>query len=220
MRLFLWRLYKRCLYQRLCNDVRHYCLTGVFMEHMIAENLVGHGYYPQSRRDKWYALIDEFEELCRSYDGENATACWTEMIHPASIKFRGDPQQIFDFCNTAQVEEGAKRCRRHSVVEILAEHDYDISSLKYMCAIKQSNDPAFERDCYRSLVAVTLFHVTPEEATDVVDFCLTLDRDFQDSCFSQIGRILGELGTSRDNLVTICSNAPDGFKDECIGKAG
>jgi len=197
---------------------RHNCLTGAFMEHMIAGNLVEHGYYPQSRREKWYTLIDDFEKLCRSYNGDNATACWTEIIHASAIKFRGNPKKIFDYCNTAQVEEGAKRCRRHAITEIVSKHNYNISPLKYMCSIEQINDSTFERDCYINLVTMRLFHARPKDAVDVVDFCSSLDPKYHSSCFSRIGKMLKELSVSEDEVLALCQNVLIEFKDKCLGK--
>lgn len=195
---------------------RHYCLTGTFMEHMIAENLVEHGYYPQSRRKNWYRLIDDFEKLCRSYNGENATACWTEIVHASAIKFRGNPKKIFDFCNAFHVQEGAKRCKRHAITEIISKHDYNISSIKYMCAIEQPNDPSFERDCYVNLVALKFFHISPKEAVDIIDFCLSLDSKFHNSCFSQMGKMFRKLSVSKDEIFEICQNVPVKFKSKCM----
>lgn len=195
---------------------RHYCLTGAFMEHMIADNLVQHGLYPQSRRQKWYTHIDDFEELCRSYEGEPAIACWTEIVHASTIKFRKEPEKVFDMCNTAQIDEGAKRCRRHAIGGIIALSDRDLSSLKYLCTLEQ-DDREFEKDCYLNFVAGEAFSVAPEEATEVVDFCASLDLEFKGLCFSRLGKIFKERLISKSRMQKLCQDVSAEFRDECMG---
>ena len=196
---------------------RHYCLTGAFMEHMIADNLVQHGYYSQSRRTDWYKYVDDFEELCRSHDGEAATACWTEIIHASSIKFRGDAEKVFDLCNSAQVEAGAKLCKRHAVGDILSMKEGNLSQAKNICTIKQVNDSRFEGDCYKGLATSKLFSATIEEAREVAQFCMELKPRHSKVCFSQINKILTERSFSQNDFQEVCGDLPSGAKKLCLG---
>lgn len=198
---------------------RFYCLTGVFMEHMIADNLVQHGIYPQSRRQRWYTHLEEFEELCRSHNGENAIACWTEIMHAYSAKYNGDPIQIFNACNSAQVEEGANRCRRHAVGDIIlfnVQKNRNFTSMKYICEIDQPNDPTFSRDCYSHIASITLFTIPLKKAHQVAEYCSSLLPQYQNRCFSEIGKILRERSFSETDINNICQAAPEELKEQCI----
>jgi len=198
------------------NRQNFYCLTGVFMEHITALNLIEHGLAPKSWL-KWTARVDDLEILCRSHKGTNATACWKEISHAALIKFKHDPNKIFDFCNTAQDVEGAKRCKRHSLGIMSARKKYDIKSLSYVCAIKQpSNDPYFETDCYNSLVSRLLYSSSQDKAEGSVSFCSSLNLKFRESCFRRIGRTLKVQSASKNYIEELCSNAPKEFKTQCI----
>lgn len=196
---------------------RHYCLTGVYMERMIAPNLAAHELVPKERREKWYLLIDDFEKMCRSYEGENATACWTEIIHASVIKFKGDPKQVFDFCNSAQVGEGQYRCRRHAIGDLASWKKLDMSSLAHMCSLEQPNDPDFEEDCYTGLVGTTISGLPLSEAGDVVEFCASRDGKFQGACFGHIGYLLNRRGIPAGERTEFCRNAPAQFRDLCTG---
>ena len=197
---------------------REFCLTGVFMEYQTALNLIEHGYAPESWLN-WPARVDELEAMCRAYDGENATACWKEIVHAALTKFRNNPEKIFDFCNSAQIEEGAKQCKRHGLGIMAAGLRFDLESLKYACKLKQpSFDPLFERDCYVNLVASELSTVLPEEAANIIPFCSSLDEQYRNSCFSQIGGTLRALGAAPEKIEALCNPAPDEYKSKCIGE--
>lgn len=179
---------------------RFACLSGLFMEHMLAFGLADHGIVPESRKRDWPNRIEEFEKLCREYEGDEAVACWREISHVAFAKFQHDPKKIFDFCNRSHVNNGAGHCKRHALAEIAGSRKLNLSSLKDICAIGQSvRDPEFEKDCYLQLVGIKLNFVPAKEARDVVDFCSSLDEEFRSSCFERL-----------------CRDAPEEFKDVCF----
>ena len=195
---------------------RSFCLTGIFMEYQTAFNLISHGLAPRSWLN-WPARVDELEKLCRSYKGENATACWKEISHAALVKFNHDPYKIFEFCNSAQVWEGAGLCKRHSLGIMNAGVNYDLNSLRYVCQIEQPlNDPTFEHDCYMTLVSSKIYTLPPEKVKDTVSFCLSINPEFQSVCFTQIGLALNAQSTSMEMIEEICSSAPAEFKSNCL----
>ena len=124
---------------------------------------------------------------------------------------------MFDFCNTAQSFEAARACRIHSLNDLVTSRDYNLSAIKYACTLKQPNDPAFEGICYQKIASMKLANL-PSKATDVVDFCSSLEPKFQSSCFSRIGRTINDHSIGKDEISNICKNAPADFKDECLGK--
>lgn len=196
---------------------RYFCDTGVFMEEITALNLVKHGLSPESELD-WAGRVPELETLCRSYNGDAAVACWEEITHAALIKFHYDPAVMFDFCASAQVEEGAKRCRRHAIGIIATQRGFDLTALSPMCSLPQPHDADFERDCHVTLAASFLSTI-PRNARHVVDFCATSDSRFRSPCFAQIGYILrGNSTLAPSELDEICRAAPPEFESRCRGE--
>lgn len=169
---------------------REFCLTGVFMEHQTALNLIEHGYAPKSWLN-WPARVDELAKMCRSQSGENAIACWEEIVHAALVKFHNDPKTIFDFCSTSQVSEGSKKCRRHSIGIMAAGKNFEIDTLKSMCLLPQKNDPSFEGDCYVQLVS-SMLSTIPQAKDKAEIFCNGLDKNYQPACLAQVSGIGGQ----------------------------
>lgn len=162
---------------------REFCLTGVFMEYQTALNLIEHGYAPRSWLN-WPSRVPELEKMCREQTGENAVACWKEIVHAALAKFHNDPQKIFDFCNTAQVAQGAKECKEHSIGIIAAGAHFDLDNIKSMCQIPQKNEPNFERECYLHLVSSTLSTI-PQAKDKVNAYCRSLNTKYLADCLSR-----------------------------------
>ncbi len=162
----------------------NFCFTGVFMEYQTALNLIDHGLAPKSWLD-WPARVPELEKMCRSYSGDEGASCWEEIIHAALVKFNNDPEQIFAFCSTSQLVDGALRCRRHAIGVMTAAYEYDLDKMKPMCDIPQKNDPSFKNDCYASMAGSTL-STLPNDTKKVSDFCESLDTQYQSACFYQI----------------------------------
>ncbi len=192
---------------------RHFCLAGAFMENETATNLVSHGYLPESFLN-FPARIDEIEKLCRSYDGEEAAACWKEIAHAAFFKFNQDPKAIFNFCDTAQTKEGAVLCKLHSIPEIVPAENFDLVSLKYMCTLEKNY--TFERNCYSTIIGSALHSIPKNEIDKVVKFCLTLDGELSDICFAHIGSILKIREFGRVEIQEICQTVPLKFRSKCL----
>lgn len=170
------------------NYQREFCLTGVFMEYQTALNLIVHGYAPESWRN-WPARVPELEKTCRSYDGENAVACWKEISHAVIAKFRGEPQKVFDFCNSAQAVEAALECKHHSIGIMAASHRFDLENLKSMCLIPQKNEPDFEGQCYIQLAASTLSTI-PDAKDKVEAFCRGLSDEYRNDCLNRLPTLI------------------------------
>ena len=196
---------------------RHYCLTGVFMEHMIAENLVQHGLYPLERRTYWYKHLKDFENICRSQKGENNTACWTEIVHASSINFGNDPIKVIEYCNNAENEAGKKFCRRHAIDDMFPKKNFSLNSMKWVCALQQPNDTTFERDCYAAMLKNKLLVFSPEASADVIGFCSMLKNEFKSMCFSKIGETFRERYIEDMRISELCSRAPLEFRNQCNG---
>ena len=180
---------------KLQND---YCISGVFMEYQTALNLISHDLAPESWLN-WPARVPELEQMCREQKiSKHAEGCWEEIVHAALVKFNNDPKTIFDFCSTAQVPEGAKRCKSHSIGIIGASRNFNLASLKYMCGIRQKDDPNFEAECYPMLVSSALSTV-PGMTKEAEAFCRSLEALFQDSCFGMIEAIKNNNAPFRSN---------------------
>ncbi len=194
---------------------RHYCLTGIFMENMIAENLVQHGVFPLERRIYWYKNFKDFENVCRSNKGENNTACWTEIVHASSINFGEDPVKVLAFCNNAETEGGRKYCRRHAIDDMFPKKNFNLEYFKPVCKIQQPNDTTFERDCYAAILINKLMVFPPEESSDVIDFCSLIGDEFKNMCFSKIGQAFRERYIDEKRIAGLCSRSPLEFRKQC-----
>lgn len=185
------------------------------MEYQTALNLVAHDLVPKSWLN-WPPRLGELEKLCRSYKGKFAEGCWEEIVHVALVKFNNDPKMIFDFCSTAQVPNGAKKCKRHSIGIIGASRNFDLSNLKAICSIPQKNNPSFEMECYPALVASALSTI-PSMVPQSVSFCNSLDNEFKPSCFSMIGAVSFSIQKVKDQLPTACKIVAPDLKNYCLG---
>src|SRR3989344_4473672 len=169
----------------------NFCISGVFMEYQTAVNLVAHDLVPKSWLN-WPPRLPELEKLCRSQSGKYAEGCWEEIPHVALAKFNNNPEKIFEFCSTAQVPNGAKRCKRHSIGIVGASRNFNLASLKSICSLPQKNDPSFEEECYRALVASALSTI-PSDVPEATSFCQSLEKQFQSSCLSMVDAISGKV---------------------------
>jgi len=192
-----------------------FCLTGVFMEYQTALNLVEHGYASESWLN-WPARLPEIEHMCRSYSGDKGLACWEEIVHVALVKFDNDPKKIFDFCNTSQISEGARRCRRHSLGIMAAAKNFNLAEMKFACQIPQKDDPDFENFCYGALVSSAL-STAPQLLDQMIPFCSSLAFKFQPLCFTQIGYSLSPGSAERQKLNDICATLSPKVRGYCLG---
>ncbi len=199
-----------------------FCISGVFMEYQTALNLVAHDLVPKSWLN-WAPRLPELEKLCRSYGGKQAEGCWEEIIHVALVAFNNDPSRTWALCNSAQVPNGAKRCKRHSIGVIGASKNFDLPSLKSMCSIPQKNqkneaqsDPSFEAECSPALVSSALSTI-PTGVPEAVSFCGSLAPKFQPSCFSMIGAMAFSSEIIKNELQNACKNVAPDLQNYCLG---
>jgi hypothetical protein len=187
---------------------RKFCQTGVFMEHITAQNLIAHGYADSSFLN-WPARLPEIEKLCREHTGEEAVACWEESSHAVVQKFPNDPGKVFDFCNSAPLTEAAYWCKRHSIGIIAGTKNFDISSLAFMCELPQPvNDPTFKKDCYDGL-AGSAISTTPQDAGYVIAFCDMISKEYRAGCFGRIGNSLLAMGRKMEDITPLCQSSKE-----------
>jgi hypothetical protein len=192
----------------------HYCYAGVFMENQTVDNLIEHGYATQ----EWKVLsarIDGIEQMCRSFTGTKANACWEEIAYSAFEKYR-EAEKIFEFCDRSPIDQGALLCKRYSLILITVDRNFDIESIKSICKIPQTRETDFENSCYANLGSSVLVTI-PEKADRVVSFCSNLEPDFVQTCLSMIGAVLKERGTvSSSRIKEICQEAKKEYRELCI----
>ncbi len=192
-----------------------FCISGVFMEYQTALNLVSHDLAPASWLN-WPARMEELETLCRAQVGKFAEGCWEEIVHVALVKFDHDPKKVFDLCSSAQVPNGAKRCKMHSLGIIGASRNFELARLKSVCAIPQKDDPNFERDCYPAMVSSTLSTI-PTKVAESVAFCNSLEDKFKTACFSMLGVMSPSSPVIKNQLPKACKQAPVDLQNYCLG---
>lgn len=192
------------------------CLTGAFMERIIASNLLEHGLVDSSWQD-WVRRLPLHEKLCRSLNGTYAVACWREIVHAAFYYFNKDPEAIFSYCGTAQLPAAARQCKLHSLPELLPAKGHNLTLLKGICSTGAQADQSFERQCYLSLVGIKLNSVAIKESHDAVSFCTSLGHNLTSACFERIGATLKVRKASEDEIKALCSSAPPEFTNACSG---
>jgi hypothetical protein len=185
------------------------CLNGVFMEHMIGQNLAEHGFVTFERRKFFYEHLEEFEKLCLSQSGDNARACWTEIIHAAAARYKGSAREIYAVCDKAQTKEAAMSCRRHAVAEILPMEQFEPMNAKEACLITMKNDPTFEEDCYLMLASVAMSNA-PDKIESVIGFCSSLNSEYQKGCFERIESAIALLKSKAPTKASsVCQRVPE-----------
>jgi len=195
---------------------KRHCISGVFMEYQTALNLVDHDLVPRTWLN-WPPRLPELEKICRSYAGEEASGCWEEIVHVALAKYNNDPHKIFNLCSSAQVKDGAQRCKRHSIGILGASQNFNLPNLKYICSIKQNdNDPNFENECYPNLISSALSTI-PSKVPEAINFCKELDSEFKPACFSMIGGVGTVMPLVKGLLPESCKSAPPEYQDFCLG---
>jgi len=210
----------------LCSSIQenaqqyYYCITGVFMEHITAFNLIAHGYAPESFLN-WPARLPELEALCSSSEGLFGEACWEELAHVIAVKFNNDAASVFAFCREAPTVEAAKKCVYHSIGIMAGAEYFKIYTLRDICQISLPDEYDFPARCYRGLVSSILSSI-PQELPQVVDFCGTVEgRKSQKVCFTQIGYTLrASIAVAPSILEAECLAAPDEFQTHCRGTFG
>jgi hypothetical protein len=196
------------------NDIQmNHCVTGVFMEHMTAFNLIEHGYAPESYLN-WAARAPEIEKVCRSYEGKIAEACWEEIPHVIAVQVNNNASQVFAFCNTAPTQESAERCVFHSLGILAGAHNFIPDATHEICNVSLSKHYGFPQGCYKRMVASILSSI-PQEVSGVIELCSGLTPSFQKSCFEQIGFTL--YGSKQVDLEFACKKAPSQYYKECVG---
>jgi plastocyanin len=194
---------------------RHHCLNGVYMEHMIAQNLYEHGLASEERRRYWYQGFEEFEKMCRAATGEGALSCWKEIIHAAAMHFDADAPKVFNFCETAQNQEAAKLCRRHALDDVVSRKHYDLIGSKYMCGLAPAYDVDFKKYCLRNLAMGAISNLPPGPTNPAMGYCKVIENEYKEDCYQAIGAALGNLKLGVQARARICANVPADYRNNC-----
>jgi hypothetical protein len=198
---------------------RHHCMAGAFMERMIPRNLVAHGLVSADALDNWWSRLDEFEELCLSYSGEQATACWTETSHAAIRTFRAIPKRVFEYCDTGPSQEAANSCRRHVIIDIVGSSRFDILGIKGMCKLGPEYDPLFEGDCYNEIVKSAIIGLHADLLPNVSMFCRSLEDAYQSACYRTTADAISKRSMDSDDKEKLCYTLPSRYYKSCINES-
>jgi hypothetical protein len=191
------------------------CYHGAFMERFIGSNLIEHGLLPQSM-GAWPNRLPLNIDICKSYgSGELARACWREIVHPAVLYHKMDPMAVFDTCKQAPNPEFVGNCKHHSLPEFAGALKYNFDALRKICELPE-NSNEFRGSCYRTLVSLKMQFTSLEAAKDSVDFCGSIDDEFQKNCFSNIAYNLRNKLNGAERKA-YCQNAPKKYQQICIG---
>lgn len=103
---------------RFCNNFSpysdaSYCYRGLFMEEFEREGLVSHGIKPPLSY-KWDSIKKE-EQLCHSYKGSIATACWKLAATMYMYADFFDPKKVFNSCRRSGTDSNQVECYTYAV---------------------------------------------------------------------------------------------------------
>jgi hypothetical protein len=184
------------------------CKSGVFMEEQTAVNLIAHGLADKSWSD-WSARVPELTNMCREQTTViNVDACWQELTHAALVKFQNDPSTLFDFCDTAQANSAAFKCKQHGIGIISVAGNESLKDLGSMCRLPQVGRDNFTVDCFNTLVASVLV-TSHGRVGEAANFCGTLDGVEREQCFGQVGSLARGISSTAGKVCDLVVNSQD-----------
>ena len=193
------------------------------MEHAKPFNLVRHGYADASKSYRWDERLDDLKELCLSYDPDSdlAEGCWRGINQVIMESKHYDVEKIFDYCNQAQGERERFACKTYAFDSVLNRLSYNWEGLKRFCE-RPEDELFFRKTCY-SIIAGSLIGAPPVyNIQGAVSFCNSLDSDFGEACFENIGKSLRYMRfNSFYDKIRIrhhCLKAPVEYQQKCRGE--
>lgn len=180
------------------------CYHGLFMEHHMGINLLLHG-FAGKERENWVDLIYEDAEFCRQFTGLRFNACWGRLADSAYYKFNGNIEQIFNFCDEAEIQEAAHECKAVGYQLLFTQFHSTLEEYAGLCKTESLSDPGFEERCYSEYVRMNFARNKTDQILDLVPFCKTLNTPMQESCIQEIGIQLKRYAHPQTFIEKMCA---------------
>jgi hypothetical protein len=161
--------------------------------------------------------LSEFSSFCNSFTDPLITStCWGEISRGAIAEYKDNWVSILGFCDTAPLLQSRQKCKDRVVESLVVSKNFDIMPLKELCLASNSNQE-FENNCYSRLIRGKMDNDIVIENDKAVEFCLSLERQFQKSCFRQIGASFKDRKVHSKTVDIVCRSAPAEYQNTCRG---
>jgi hypothetical protein len=190
------------------------CLSGVFMEGIGRENLVMHGLAEPLVWTRGNALNQI--EVCESYSGIAASACWktiSEMLAGAS---NGNYAQILADCSRAATVSDRDLCSLNGIAFysfLIVYGNYPEEDLPKVCDVFVAQQKMQSR-CVDSVVTYVL-NASTDYMPYVLTFCDSINDMYTSSCYQSIIRNLSYVLTTEE-FTQHCKKLPAMYTENCL----
>lgn len=159
------------------------CYSGIFMENITRQNLNEHGLASQITWTK--ESSQTYEQLCASYQGEAAKACWGNMGFMYAAVYNDDADKVYELCSKASREVLQTNCYMRAV-EKIAVTGASQSQINSLCN-PYKNDQIHLTHCMVRVVSAMLTSSVKfyDRGTN---FCAVLPNIYQKPCYEEIKR--------------------------------
>lgn len=110
---------------------RYECFAGVFMENIYRRNLRAHQIAEEL---VWTEEnIAKQKNLCNTYSGDMAKACWREISHMFVHQSKNNPSAVYKACYSAPNREFSEECYIHAVGIMTLSANFKEKNKKTLC---------------------------------------------------------------------------------------
>ena len=136
-------------------------------------------------------------------------------MHAVVVKEQGSARHVFAFCDQAPSEESRDECKTHSIGIMAAGINFDLKKAgSEICGVISPYNQDFQNHCYAQLVASTLSTI-PNQVPQVAEYCGSIPKMFQKTCFTMIGNSLQNLPFTSSEKKSFCQAASNQFQELC-----
>ncbi len=187
---------------------KYECKSGVFMENITREGLVGHGLakpLPWTREN-----ASKIEELCNKYDAIAQEACWREISHMYETIYNDNPLDVYNACNKAPNDPDRTECYIHGLGNMVSSPSFEQKKLTVACSVFSTSDSRFTTCMYQ--VVGGLLASSEKNADKALYFCDNIDSEFKSTCYGFLLDSLKRINVSEGALKNTCSKVPANFQ--------
>jgi hypothetical protein len=193
-------------------DEKYECLSGMFMENITRLNLEAHGLaniMPWNEEN-----TQEVENICKSFTGLPAQACWKVISYMYYSMYVGVPDKVFQACNTrTPTKKTAEECYIYGAGNMVTFANFDQKNLSKICTVYSYEDPLYKR-CMFSVLG-SMMGSTSKFNDRVINHCLNASESFRNACFNRMGYYQKIKLSSSNKQESICSQVPDPYQNIC-----
>lgn len=179
------------------------CYFGVYMENVLKENLIEHGWAKKLTVSK--ALASEVEHLCRLKETEpSSEECWKSLGIYIPYVFNFQKETLFEWCNRAPNIKNQKSCYFQGIAYIAmqAGDGKSTQSPLSLCSFYKQSSEEFEQ-CVNYLIGELIIH-SSDYAQFAFQICQNSAGEVREKCLVKLKQVLIE-NSSKNKLKDFCS---------------